>query len=93
MAPMRYGALVLAVVGALSSEPIRRAPALAAIDRAVAASIRPAIVAAITVPVAPSTFRSESPDFNPERYVFDSVVDGHALRVLVYGMPMYCVDQ
>jgi D-alanyl-D-alanine carboxypeptidase len=45
------------------------------------------------VRVAPSTFRPESPDFNPERYVFDSVVDGHALRVLVSGTPMYRVDE
>jgi hypothetical protein len=45
------------------------------------------------VRVAASTFRPESPDFNPERYVFDSVVDGHALRVLVSGMPMYRVDE
>jgi hypothetical protein len=43
--------------------------------------------------VAASTFRPESPDFNPERYVFDSVVDGHALRLLVSGMPMYRVDE
>jgi len=45
------------------------------------------------VPVAPSTFRPESPDFNPERYVFDSIVDGRALRVLVSGMPMYRVGE
>jgi len=41
------------------------------------------------VRLGPSTFRPESPDFNPERYVFDSVIDGHALRVVVSGMPMY----
>jgi hypothetical protein len=40
-----------------------------------------------------SAFRPESPDFNPERYVFDSVVDGHALRLLASGMPMYRVDE
>ena len=44
------------------------------------------------VRIAASTFRPESPDYNPERYVFDTVVDGHALRLLVSGQPMYRVD-
>jgi hypothetical protein len=45
------------------------------------------------VRVAASTFRPESPDFNPERYVFDAVVEGRALRVLVSGMAMYRVEE
>jgi len=44
------------------------------------------------VRVGPATFRPENPDYNPERYMFDSIVDGHALRVLASGMPMYRVD-
>jgi len=44
------------------------------------------------VRIAGATFRPESPDFNPERYLFDSVVDGRALRVLDSGMPLYRVE-
>jgi CubicO group peptidase (beta-lactamase class C family) len=34
----------------------------------------------------------EPPWFNPERYRFDSIVDGAALRLLVSGMPFYRID-
>ncbi|HKW00117.1 MAG TPA: serine hydrolase domain-containing protein [Vicinamibacterales bacterium] len=44
------------------------------------------------VRVGAATFRPETPDYNPERYVFDSIVEGRALRVLVSGMPMYRVE-
>lgn len=44
------------------------------------------------VAVAPGQFRPAVPDYNPERYRFDSVVDGHALRLIRSGMPMYRVD-
>jgi len=44
------------------------------------------------VRISGSTFRPEMPDFNPERYVFDTIVDGHALRLLMSGTPMYRVD-
>ena len=37
-------------------------------------------------------FRPAEPDFNPERYAFDTIVDGHALRLLWSGMPMFRVD-
>ncbi len=34
-------------------------------------------------------FGPGTPYFNPERYRFDSIVDGHALRMFASGMPMY----
>lgn len=37
-------------------------------------------------------FRPAEPEFNPERYAFDTIVDGHALRLVWSGMPMYRVD-
>jgi hypothetical protein len=37
-------------------------------------------------------FRPSEPEFNPERYSFDTIVEGHALRLLRSGMPMYRVD-
>jgi len=44
------------------------------------------------IKVGESLFRPAAPAFNPERYQFGAVVAGHALRVLVSGMPMYRVD-
>jgi hypothetical protein len=37
----------------------------------------------------PDVFGPGTPYFNPERYRFDSIVDGHALRMFASGMPMY----
>lgn len=37
-------------------------------------------------------FQPAEPDPNPERYQFDSVVDGHALRLLISGAPLYRVE-
>jgi hypothetical protein len=45
------------------------------------------------VPAGPATFRPAAPDFNPERYSFDSVVEGHALRLFASGMPMYRMEE
>jgi D-alanyl-D-alanine carboxypeptidase len=42
--------------------------------------------------VAPGVFRPASPDYNPERIRFDTVVEGQALRMLNSGMPMYRVE-
>jgi CubicO group peptidase (beta-lactamase class C family) len=42
--------------------------------------------------IGPALFKPAKPDFNPERYHFDSVVDGVALRLSFSGMPMYRVD-
>ena len=44
------------------------------------------------IEVAPATFRPADPEYNPELYRFDSIVEGHALRLLASGMPMYRVD-
>jgi CubicO group peptidase (beta-lactamase class C family) len=44
------------------------------------------------VRVGPALFKPAKPDFNPERYRFDSIVDGVALRLAFSGMPMYRVD-
>ena len=44
------------------------------------------------VPAGDATFRPKDPDYNPERYRFDSIVEGHALRMIVSGMPMYRVS-
>jgi hypothetical protein len=44
------------------------------------------------VPAGDATFRPKDPDYNPERYRFDSIVEGHALRMMVSGMPMYRVS-
>jgi D-alanyl-D-alanine carboxypeptidase len=43
------------------------------------------------VPLAPGVFRPATPDYNPERIRFDTVVEGQALRLLDSGMPMYRV--
>jgi hypothetical protein len=45
------------------------------------------------VPAGPAIFRPAAPDFNPERYSFDSVVEGHALRLFASGMPMYRMEE
>ena len=45
------------------------------------------------VPAGPGTFRPAEPDFAPEKYFFDSVVEGHALRVFASGMPMYRMEE
>jgi hypothetical protein len=42
--------------------------------------------------ISPGLFKPASPDFNPERYAFDSIVDGHALRLTISGMPLYRID-
>lgn len=44
------------------------------------------------VSTGPGQFRPANPDYNPERYHFDSIVEGRALRVIASGMPMYRVD-
>jgi hypothetical protein len=44
------------------------------------------------VPLGRAVFKPSTPDFNPERYRFDSIVDGAALRLLVSGMPFYRID-
>jgi D-alanyl-D-alanine carboxypeptidase len=42
--------------------------------------------------VGDATFRPAKPSYNPERLRFDTVVDGHALRLFVSGAPLYRVD-
>ncbi len=37
-------------------------------------------------------FKPAEPEFNPERYRFDSIVDGHALRLMLSGMPLYRIE-
>lgn len=44
------------------------------------------------VEAAPGTFRLAQPDYSPERYRFDTVVDGRALRMTLSGMPLYRVE-
>ena len=44
------------------------------------------------LPAGPAIFRPAAPDFNPERISFDSIVEGHALRLFRSGMPMYRMD-
>jgi hypothetical protein len=44
------------------------------------------------VTAGPRTFRPAAPDFNPERIVFDTIVDGKALRMFHSGMPMYRME-
>jgi CubicO group peptidase (beta-lactamase class C family) len=44
------------------------------------------------LPAGPATFRPAAPEFNPERISFDSIVEGHALRLFRSGMPMYRMD-
>jgi hypothetical protein len=45
------------------------------------------------LPAGPAIFRPAAPDFNPERVSFDSIVEGHALRLFLSGMPMYRMDK
>jgi D-alanyl-D-alanine carboxypeptidase len=47
---------------------------------------------AALVPMGPGLFRPSAPDYNPERYSFDSIVEGRALRLISSGMPMYRVE-
>jgi len=44
------------------------------------------------VSLGDALFKAATPDFNPERYRFDTVVEGSALRLTFSGMPMYRVD-
>jgi hypothetical protein len=44
------------------------------------------------LPTGAATFRPAAPDFNPERIFFDSIVEGHALRLFRSGMPMYRLE-
>jgi CubicO group peptidase (beta-lactamase class C family) len=44
------------------------------------------------VPVSAGVFRPESPSHSPERYRFDTLDDGVALRLQVTGVPLYRVD-
>jgi CubicO group peptidase (beta-lactamase class C family) len=44
------------------------------------------------VAVSPGVFRPESPSHSPERYRFDTLDDGVALRLQVTGVPLYRVD-
>ncbi len=46
----------------------------------------------VLVPAGPGTFRPASPDFNPERISFDTILEGKALRMFRSGMPMYRMD-
>jgi D-alanyl-D-alanine carboxypeptidase len=43
-------------------------------------------------PVGSGVFQPAEPDPNPERYQFDTVVDGQALRLLISGAPLYRVE-
>ncbi len=44
------------------------------------------------VAVSPGVFRLESPSHSPERYRFDTLDDGVALRLQITGVPLYRVD-
>ena len=43
-------------------------------------------------PLSPGVFRIGKEDYSPERARFDSLVDGHALRLLITGVPLYRKD-
>jgi D-alanyl-D-alanine carboxypeptidase len=43
-------------------------------------------------PLGSGVFQPAKPDPNPERYQFDTVVDGQALRLLISGTPLYRVE-
>jgi D-alanyl-D-alanine carboxypeptidase len=43
-------------------------------------------------PVGPNEFRIGEKSYSPERARFDSIVDGHALRLFVTGVPLYRKD-
>ena len=43
-------------------------------------------------PAGANDFRPSAPDYNPERISFDTVVDGHALRMTVSGQALYRID-
>jgi D-alanyl-D-alanine carboxypeptidase len=43
-------------------------------------------------PLGGGVFQSAEPDPNPERYQFDTVVDGQALRLMISGAPLYRVE-
>jgi D-alanyl-D-alanine carboxypeptidase len=43
-------------------------------------------------PLGRGVFQPAEPDPNPERYQFDTVVDGQALRLLISGTPLYRVE-
>lgn len=43
-------------------------------------------------PLGRGVFQPAEPDPNPERYQFDAVLDGQALRLLISGTPLYRVE-
>jgi hypothetical protein len=43
-------------------------------------------------PLGPGIFRIGKEDYSPERARFDTLVDGHALRLLITGVPLYRKD-
>jgi CubicO group peptidase (beta-lactamase class C family) len=43
-------------------------------------------------PVRQGVFRPAEPRYNPERYRFDTIVEGHALRLIISGTPLYRVE-
>jgi D-alanyl-D-alanine carboxypeptidase len=40
-------------------------------------------------PIGPGEFRVGQEDFSPERARFDGIVDGHAQRLIISGVPLY----
>jgi hypothetical protein len=43
-------------------------------------------------PLAVGQFRIGDKDYSPERARFDSIVEGHALRLFITGVPLYRKD-
>jgi hypothetical protein len=43
-------------------------------------------------PVRQGVFRPAEPRYNPESYRFDTIVEGHALRLIISGTPLYRVE-
>lgn len=60
--------------------------------RLVMAPVESAAQAMELEPVGPASFRPVSPSFSPERFSFDTVEDGVALRLRMSGVPLYRMD-
>jgi len=43
-------------------------------------------------PLGQGTFRPAEPSYNPERYRFDTIIENHAIRLVISGTPLYRVD-
>lgn len=82
----------LPLVGRYESHNPERGPLRVFVRKGQLMAARGLSEATLLIRVAANVFRPAQPDFNPERFVFDSIAGGHALRLILSGEPMYRID-